>query len=473
MRRPLKSLIFSFVLLFANTALAENIETKINNVIKPYVDYEVFQGAVLVAKEGRIVYQQGHGLANQEWNIPNSPEAKFQIASMTKSFTAALVLKLVEQDKLALSDTLGKYFPELFPQSAKDKAGITLSQLLDHSSGLPRAFTIPGWFTGRFNARISEQEYAEIIANQPLLFTPGTSWHYTNLGYFLMGLIIESATGKPYEQVLREQVFTPLNMTDSGIINDNVILKNKASNYRVAKEGGYERPGYINIRMFGASASMYTTVQDLFKLDQALYTNQLLSDKNKALLFGTEQHYGWHVDKEKPNVIMTAGELMGYSSLMVRYVDKKNTIIVLSNNGISSVAKVRLAEDIAAVFKAEPVDYKPLPISFMLTRALVKGNLQRNIDNYQKHSQLYSYDESSLIALGNQQMWTKKLDNAIAIFKFTTSLFADSARSHSKLGDVHVQNNQPKQALASYQQALKLTPDDTQLMGKIKGVSGE
>ncbi|MFT4930038.1 MAG: CubicO group peptidase (beta-lactamase class C family), partial [Phenylobacterium sp.] len=416
MTSPLKILLFGFALICSGAANAtntstnttteskDNIHHQIDRVIKPYVEHQVFSGVVLVAKQGKVVYQQGFGLANREWGQFNTPQVKFRIASVSKTFTAALVLKLVEQNKLNLNDTIDQYLPD-FP---KDKASkITVEHLLAHRSGLPRAFVMPGWFKGRFNGEVSDQEFAEQIASLALKFAPGSSRSYTNLGYFLLGMMVESATGQSFEKALQQHILSPLNLSNTGIAHYNAVLKNRAAGYQIESGGGYKHPNYQNIAMFGAGAALYSTVGDLYQWDQLLYAskkgNQLLTEPNRQRLFS----YAWHgqtaplAGSDKPISSLRAdGETPGFAALMTRFADEGNSIIILSNNEINNVEKNRLTDDIAAVLYDVPAQASRLPVSFLFTRALVKGELDKVVEEYQrtaqKHKGLYALDEAGV-----------------------------------------------------------------------------
>ncbi|NQZ07060.1 MAG: serine hydrolase [Algicola sp.] len=491
MRLPLKALLIFAAVLFSVTAQAKleaqansdilaksDIQDQIDAIVSDYADHEVFSGAVLVAKAGEVIYKKGHGLANREWQMANSPKVKFKIASMTKSFTATLTFLLIEQNKLSLDDTIDKYLPFLTSKEAKDKANaITIGHILSHRTGLPRAFVIPGWFKGKFKGA-TEQEFAEVIGGLDLLFTPGSDERYTNLGYFLLGLIIEQITGQSFEQVLQQQILTPLNLTDTGIASHNTILKNRASGYRIGHNGGYKNPAYMNVKMFGAGAAMYTTVEDLFKWDRALY-GDFLSDKIKASLFGKGMHYGWYVEKFAPvqdhkpvNVVGSSGETPGFSSFMMRFVDQQHTVIILSNNAINQSEKNRMFADIAAVLYQSPETKRlqkdeSLPISFLLTQGLVKGDVNKAITTYQQHPKRYVLEEAGIKSVAQQQMWSGNSAAAITLFAFNAKHFATSVDAHRQLADIYLKNEHPKLALTSYQKALALQPGNAGLEQKI------
>ncbi len=158
------SLLIASGLISANSDSATNsaitLSDNIESIVKPYVDNHVFNGSILVAKNGKVIFSKGFGLANKEWQVSNTADSKYGIGSITKSITAILTMQLVEQKRLALTDTIDRYLPELPKKRAQ---GITVHHLLSHTSGLPNYFSIPGWTDGEFNKSISREEFSKIL----------------------------------------------------------------------------------------------------------------------------------------------------------------------------------------------------------------------------------------------------------------------------------------------------------------------
>ncbi|MCJ8274054.1 MAG: tetratricopeptide repeat protein, partial [Psychrosphaera sp.] len=248
--------------------------------------------------------------------------------------------------------------------------------------------------------------------------------------------------------------------------------------YRIGHNGGYKNAVYMNDKMFGAGAAMYTTVEDLFKWDRALY-GDILSDKIKASLFGKGMHYGWYVETFAPgqdhkpvNIVGTGGETPGFSSFMMRFVDQQHTVIILSNNAINQSEKNRLFSDIAAVLYPSPQSKKSqkkeqLPISFLLTQGLVKGDINEAITTYQQHPKRYVLEEAGIKSVAQQQMWSGNAAAAITLFAFNAKHFPISVDAHRQLADIYLKNDHPKLALASYQKALALQPGNQALKQKV------
>jgi len=215
-------------------AFAQDRAAKIEQLISLHDKYGQFNGAVLVADNGQVIYKKGFGLANMEWNIPNTPGTKFRLGSITKQFTATLVLQLVEQGKIKLDGKLSDYLPDYRKDTG---AKVTIHNLLSHTSGVPSYTSLPGFFSNVSRNPFAVDDFIKKYASGDLEFEPGTKFVYSNSGYFLLGAIIEKVTGKPYEQVLKQNIFDPLGMKDSGYDHWETILSKRAIGYTQTPRG--------------------------------------------------------------------------------------------------------------------------------------------------------------------------------------------------------------------------------------------
>ena len=254
---------------------------KLDKLISAYAEYGKFNGSVLVAEKGKVIYKKGFGLADMEWNIPNQPDTKHRLGSITKQFTAMVIMQLVEQGKLKLDVPISAYLPD-YPKKNGDV--ITIHHLLTHSSGTPNMTSFPGFIKNISRNSYSPVQLVNLFADSTLQFEPGKKFAYSNSGYILLGYIIEKVTGKSYEQVLQENIFTPLKMNNTGYDHHRSVLKNRASGYE--KNGRhYVNANFIDMSVPYAAGALYSTVEDLYLWDQALYGNQLLRKENMDLLF--------------------------------------------------------------------------------------------------------------------------------------------------------------------------------------------
>ncbi len=308
-----------------------------------------FNGSVLVARDGHILYERGFGFANLEWNIPNDVRTKFEIGSMTKQFTALLILQFVNEGKIKLDGHISDYLPYY----RKDTGSrVTVSELLSHTSGVPNFIALPGFLAGPASrVKYGVEEFANKYCSGDLQFEPGTKFEYSNSGYFLLGAILEQISGKSYEQLLQERIFTPLGMKDSGYAHSETVLAHRAS--------GYERSatGFKNARCYDmsipfAAGGLYSTVEDFYLWDQALYGERLLPAQLRDLLFKPNLDsygYGWGILVPKPgspyageSIEMHGGAIFGFQSVIQRIPQHKELIVLLDNTDSPKLLDITL-----------------------------------------------------------------------------------------------------------------------------------
>ena len=299
-------LIAGFILVLAvHVAIGQTKPDKIDTLMKLYYEYGQFNGTVLVAEHGKVVYRKGFGLADMEWDIPNQPDTRFRLGSITKQFTSMIILQLVQRGKLKLDGKITDYLPD-YPKKTGDR--ITIHQLLTHTSGIPGYTEFPSFFRDISRNPSSPAEFVRVFADSALLFEPGARFSYSNSGYFLLGVMIEKVTGKPYEQVLQENILSPVKMNSTGYDHHATILKKRASGYE--KDGaGYVNAEYLDMSLPYSAGALYSTVEDLYLWDRALYTDRLLPEKAKELLFtpyipafGGGYGYGWDIGEASDRV---------------------------------------------------------------------------------------------------------------------------------------------------------------------------
>jgi len=343
---------------------------KIDELVSLYSDYDGFNGSVLVAHEGEIIYKKGFGLANMEWDIPNQTDTKFMIASITKPFTAMLIMQLVAENKLDLHKPISTYLPN-YPK--KNGNQITIHHLLTHSSGLS-----DGPNDGKkYN---QPKDMVNQFSELPLKFKSGKRFSYSNGGYTLLGYIIETITEKTYEDVLKDKIFNPLNMKNSGFHKHRPIIKNMSSGYNKSW-GEYLDIDYSDESTAYAAGAIYSTVEDMFLWNQALNTEILLPKKYMDLTFtkyiatsfGGHYGYGW-VLTEKPigntnNTIETIGHvgtISGYSAVFTRIPSSNASIILLSNTSNSFRTSITTA--ITGILYDETYDFPLKPIAMLMAK---------------------------------------------------------------------------------------------------------
>lgn len=303
---------------------AFSIASKFDRYIQTYVDQKLFSGTVLVAKDGKIIFCKAYGLANIELDVLNKIDTKFRIGSITKSFTAIAIYQLQERGLLNIHDPLSNFIPD-YPHGDS----ITINHLLTHTSGIPH--DVANYTSNKIKPHTLQERIA-LFKDLPLEFEPGQQELYSDSGYILLTYIIEKVSGKKYEDFLRENIFEPLGMGDTGYDSYKRIIKNRAAGYAV--EGELINAEYIDMSYESGCGALYSTVKDLYIWDQSLSnqklvsrsiidTNQILPDPN-GLGWGTSYSGGYKWG-------MHAGLVSGFISFIGRYVNNDACIIVLSN----------------------------------------------------------------------------------------------------------------------------------------------
>ena len=315
-----------------------------------------FSGTVLLAFSGEAKFVKGYGWANAEWEIPNAANTKFRIGSITKQFTSMAVMQLQEQGKLKVQDSICVH---LSPCQDTWKP-VTVHHLLTHTSGIPSYTGLPDFQKIAILPKTTDEMIA-LFRDLPLEFEPGSSFKYNNSGYFLLGAIVEKVSGRKYEEVLRDQIFTPLGMADSGYDRSDAILARRAAGY--AREGeGIANARYLDMGQPYAAGSLYSTVEDLLKWDQALYADRLLPAAAKAAMFTPFKNnyaYGWTIPPPSPATfgrrqIAHGGNINGFASMIIRLPDDQMTIVVLANYAQSNAG--RIARDVLAISLGQPYE---------------------------------------------------------------------------------------------------------------------
>ncbi|GAA5507487.1 serine hydrolase [Novipirellula caenicola] len=284
--------------------------------------------SLLVARDGRVLYRRTIGLANLEDSIAATAKTKFRIGSITKQFTAAAILRLVAENKMALDDTLDQFLPS-FPRGDE----ITIHHLLTHTSGIP-SFTETQEFWQRVTSPATEAEVIASFQELPLSFEPGKKYHYNNSAYFLLGHIVAQVSGKSFGDYLQEVFFRPLGMNDTGIHSPDLNLDLEAHGYSL-EDDTFKPALNWHMSQVGGAGAMYSTVDDLMLWNEALFGGRVLTPELQEKAFTPYQNdygYGWLIGKHRGlQTIGHNGGLNGFVSSLIRYPDQNLTIVTLHN----------------------------------------------------------------------------------------------------------------------------------------------
>ncbi len=321
------------------------LAAKVDEYLNAAMKVRRFAGTVLIARNGQPLVSKGYGMANIEDGVANTPQTKFRLGSVTKQFTSMAVMMLQERGLLSVADPVCKYVPDC-PAAWQP---ITIRHLLTHTSGIPNYTALPD-FRNFARTPMTVPALVDLFKNQPLDFAPGDTYSYSNSGYILLGYIIERASGKSYQDFLRENIFGPLRMANSGY-DGTMLLSHRAAGYAFDAHSNSEiNAGYIDMSVPFAAGALYSTVEDLLLWDQALYTERLISRKSLDEMFTPfkgNYAYGWSAGKQfDRRSISHGGDIYGFASHIARYPDDRVTVIVLTNHeGVAAVRRTVQGSD--------------------------------------------------------------------------------------------------------------------------------
>ncbi|MFD2517699.1 serine hydrolase [Salinimicrobium flavum] len=459
-----------FLFLSTGILFAQDKARQIEDLLNKYHEYGQFNGSVLVADDGEVIFSDGFGMANMEYDIPNQPDTKHRLGSITKQFTAALILQLVEQGKLELDKPISTYLPD-YKGPAADV--VTIHHLLTHSSGIPSYTSFPGFFQEQSRDPSSPEEFVKTFSDSTLQFTPGERFSYNNSGYFLLGHIIEEVTGKTYEQVLQENIFTPLNMNDTGYDHHETILKNRASGYE-KNGGGYVNAPYLDMSLPYAGGSLYSTVEDLFKWDRALYNNEVLSEKSKKLMFtphiasgNSHYGYGWSLDKlpigqsrDSVPIVVHGGGINGFNTLIVRFPEEEDLVVLLNNTGGTRLNDIAMG--ITNILHGAEAEMPRKSLAMEVLPVFSKDGVEAGLARYKelKADDTYALNEPEMNQVGYRLLQNGKIKEAIEVFRINVEEFPDSWNTYDSLGEAYMVDGQKDKAIINYEKSIEMNPEN-------------
>src|SRR3954471_8620654 len=333
----MKKLFISFLLLPVVSLAQKNISTLLDNYMQAQVNVNEFTGTVLVAQRGKIIYEKAFGMADREWNIPNTIQSKFEVGSITKQFTSACILQLVEQGKLSLDDKLSKYFAD-FPKGDS----VTIHMLLSHTSGIKDYTQVPE-FGKVATLPLEKDSMVALIKKQSYVFPPGTKWSYSSSGYFLLGYILEKVSGKSYGDYVYNSVFQKAGLRNTCVNRWDSILLYRAKGYRKTTNG-WKNAGYISMEGPYSAGAIISTIEDLYQWDNALFSNKIISASSfSKMTTPYKGHYGYGltIDSFQHHLeIGHSGGINGFTSFLGHFPADDVIVIGLSNEETSNTQGV-------------------------------------------------------------------------------------------------------------------------------------
>jgi len=483
MRKSSRPLIKTILLgLFALIALFNEScgQTKVENLDKligAYAENANFNGSVLVAEKGVIIYKKGFGLANMEYGIPNQPSTKFRLGSVTKQFTAMLIMQLVSENKLALDSPISRYLHD-YPKKTGDR--ITIHHLLTHTSGIPDYTSFPG-FRQLMGTTARPEELVRLFADSALEFAPGERYQYSNSGYVLLGFIIETITGKTYEQVLQSKILVPLEMNNTGYDHNSSVLTDRAAGYNRAGNS-FQNANYIDMSVSFSAGGLYSTVEDLYKWDQALYTEKLLPKKYLDLSFakqvpadGQFYGYGWMIGKisvgnstDRIETIGHSGVINGFNARITRIPSDKSLIVLLNNTGGAPLDEMTVG--IAGILNDKPYSFPKKSLAYSLLHVIDQDGLDaaRLFYDKVKTSEDYQLNENDINSAGYELLQSSRAKEATFLFKINVEAFPNSFNAYDSYGEALLTLGDTTQSIENYKKSVKLNPGSQSGLSALK-----
>jgi CubicO group peptidase (beta-lactamase class C family) len=379
----MKNLLFPLVIVLLLRPLVWSQEKDIDVLVTPYVTTNNFSGSILIAQNGNVLFSKGYGPMNRSYHLPNTSKTKFYLASVSMIFTSAAIMKLVEEGKVSLNDSLSKYLPEY-----KYGNSITLHHLMSQRSGIINiGFNKKVNYDSVTKFEHTTQQLISYFKEDSLLFPPNTRYSHARSDYILLAHIIEKVTGKPYGSYLKQVLFDPLHMNNTGhSTGEKSIIPNLAAGYAPAGHFDIENAYQIAWTSKTRHGSIYATTEDLNRFANAILNNRIISKQSWQKIFtdyGDQVGYGWfireHLEKKR---FQMNGRSPGFSSYFGIYPNEKLVVIVLSNTDITLPSE--LGKQLAALIFKKP--YSKMNLSPI---ELIQEQAQRLVVKYKFDEKFY------------------------------------------------------------------------------------
>lgn len=328
----------------------ERITAKTDSIVNIHLSPGIIPGmSVAIARDGKIVFSRGYGEADVEMGVAAGPETIYRIGSITKQFTAAAIMRLVEAGEITLDDPLTKFLPDYPTQGQK----VTVRHLLTHTSGIRNITSIDrGYLQREFRLDLTDEELLDLFAGLPFNFEPGTQYSYTNSGYLLLGMIIEKVTGKSYPEYIEHELLEPLGLNHTLYCENSRVIANRAEGYSY-EEDKLINSRYLSMRIPGGAGALCSTVGDLVRWTHLLHGGQVVSPTSlqqmtdsTTLATGERISYGFGLDVGKifsHPVVQHGGGISGFSGMLTHYPDDGLTLAVLTNTSPGEADEIAIA----------------------------------------------------------------------------------------------------------------------------------
>ncbi len=427
--------------------------------LQAQVRNDMFSGVALVARNGEPFFVKSYGMANYELGAPNTAENTYLLGSVVKQFTAVAILQLQEQGKLKVSDPICRYL-ETCPQSWQ---GITLHQLLTHTSGIPNVSSLPNWDEKLAMLSYTRPELVALFRDLPLDFAPGEKFDYSNSGYMLLGAIVERVSGLRYDDYLAEKLFKPAGMARTYSGETRALVPGRAT--------GYYSVGtdFINARLVSptvdlGTSGVYSTVADMLRWDKALAADRLISRASRDAMFTADKGgygYGWFMaERHGRRVQFHSGSDNGFSTNITRFPADGLTVIILSNSDRTNAGGV--GNGLAAIAFGAPYKLPAEQLGDLLWNVTrdrgIAAALARHAELKRTAPTAYDFGDETLGTMGYDLFEVRRLAEAKAVFEYNLQQYPTSAYSYDGLADIAAAEGDIAKAIALFEKSLGIDP---------------
>jgi CubicO group peptidase (beta-lactamase class C family) len=471
-----KKIVFISCFLFVSMYnFAQSKKSNIEKIMQTYHNYNMFDGAVLVAENGKVVYKGAFGKANREWNIDNTIDTKFMIGSISKSITCYLTLIQAQKGSIDINKTIEDYLPEF---KNKPAAKITIKQVMSNTSGMPNYDIIKDFFPKYSRLDFKREDYLKIYIDSPLLFTPGSKYFYSSWGFFTLGHILERVSGKSFAQLLKDDIFSKLGMNNTASYHHTQIVPKRAQGYDYAF-GGFTSGDFRDQSNTMGAGDLYSTVEDIFKFHLSLQNNTLLNaDLTKEMLTPgiAPAKYGCglynqnfkYTDNDSVAANFHLGMMEGFISFFLRIPETNSCVIILCNSKPTDFFGI--TKNLVKALYNKPVQLKQ-PIQKKMEKLIAEQGAVKAVEAYQKlklDTTNYYVDWISMNFIAEQLYDLKRYDEAKIIADNNVKEFAERDFVHYVTGNIYLALGKKEEAIKFYQKTLQLNPSYMEAKNKLK-----
>lgn len=455
---------------------AQGKKEKLSAIMKAYHNFNMFDGAVLVAENGKVIYKDAFGLANREWNIPNRTNTKFMIGSVSKSLTATLMLIQVQKGLISLDKTLTDYLPAF---KNKPAGSVTIKQMLSHTSGIPNYDIIKDFFPRISRQNFSREDYVKVFMDSALAFAPGTRYAYSSWGYFTLGYIMERVTGKSYAQLMKDDLLNKLQMNSTGSYFHTQIVPDRATGYDYGF-GELLSADFRDQSNTMGTGDLYSTVEDIFKFHMGIANNTVLNKQltdemlTPGIFRPARYGFGWFNQNFRytPTDSVAAnyhlGSTEGFVSFFLRIPQTNSMVVILCNS--APIDFFGITKNLLKVLYNKPVVMKA-PAHKKMEEYIAKAGAEKAVQEYKKmklDSANYDIDWLQMYYMVEKLISLKRFEEARIIGENNVAEFPEREYVMLAMGNIYLALNRKEDAIRFYKKTLELNPNMDEAKNRLK-----